>query len=101
MCLEKLRNVSKKLVEAAVYKAVSEYNFGVVAQISSMKGATVLPGRKSFHLSLQRDNRRKRRVKRKRSIEYQKRKRWLRLKNSNEEERKKDKEGVSYGAGQF
>lgn len=98
---EKSKATSKKMVEAAAADGISEYNFGSEFHLSSMKAANLPPGHSSSIMARRRDLRRKRRSLCTRSNKFQERRRKLRLHHIREEELRKEKEGLTYGAGEF
>jgi hypothetical protein len=97
----KSKFTSLPLLQAAVSRAVSEFNFGNLSHMTIMTNASLSPGRKTMTYARQRDIIRKRRIARIKSSKYQERKRKLRLKTMKREEKKIQKEGITYGPGQF
>jgi hypothetical protein len=98
---DKSRSVSKRLVEIAVADAISEYNFGNVATISSLINASLSPGSKTSALAKIRDRRRKIKIEKAKCVRLKRRRHYMKIRNIQEEEKRKESEGVTYGPGQF
>lgn len=97
----KVRNVSKRAVETAVAAAVGEYNFGNTAVTTFMTTAGMKIGRKSTLLMRRRDKRRIRQAKMKKTKYFQEYRRKVRMIKHYREEKLKEKEGLTYGPGEF
>ncbi|XP_046679422.1 uncharacterized protein LOC124366865 [Homalodisca vitripennis] len=98
---DKARSVSRRIVEAAVAEGVSEFNFGNASAINILQKNKISPGKKSIMIARVRDRRRKLKIHQAKSERVKRRRNYLRMKNLQEEEKRKELEGIMYGAGEF
>lgn len=97
----KVRNVSFRAVESAVAEAVAEYNFGGSSFARSLAISGIKAGNVSHKIISRRDKRRVKHANRKNSIKFKEYRKKIQMIKTYREQKLKEKEGKTYGAGEF
>lgn len=97
----KVRNVSKRAVESAVAEAVGEYNFGGSAIITSLDTSGIKIGNVANKIITSRTKIRMKHAVRRNTNKFKEYRRKLQMIKTYREQKIMEKEGKTYGAGQF
>lgn len=99
--VRQVKKASTRLVGIAVADAISEYNVGNVATISSFISSSLSPGSKTSTLAKIRDRRRTIKIEKAKCARLKRRRHYLKIKNIQEGEKRIECEGVNMDQGSF